>query len=578
MRPCGESLGVVVVPTGSEEGSEGEGRGVRHGAQAALFSGGSVGTSACSVPSQEVLEGSHFRSRRVFSGARSRSPLRDASCVTVPLLRSAPPPSLPGSPQLAPVRPPAINPEAGSAASTGLLPDVSVGVGSASSELSLSGGAAVAPGGTVTPRKPSVSGWAAHRQQPDSGGGHVQSPPALRSAGTELPGMVPRGSGATVLSQSKSDAGGDTASCFRTMSGVPASGGGQPAEGNFAVDASWRKCSLSPAEGSVSTLPQAGQSIVAQSVPGGKDVPSNGSPAGPPLAAPPGTTATATPEEGTDPRRSENPESSEEERSRPYSSQPLSDDGQPSADQAQQESEDEAVGTINSLDKLGTVRYVKRPLGTFEKTLTYMKHREFIRKHHGVFGTTSLTSCIWWALGCQFLVMSVGMMTCHRVDADGQKYIRSFLDPDELSGKLSIYFFASLGLTLVLAIRFGGPLMLKWSARLSKLGCTMLLITAPAVQIRESLKGSVICATALYVAPLQLNGMVIFNGIFTQLQLLMFIGSMFNSLFWAKLRAFWFRHHSVKLWSVVKKQNIQLQIPQPIEQSLAGRRPRKHST
>ncbi|CBZ51136.1 conserved hypothetical protein [Neospora caninum Liverpool] len=235
----------------------------------------------------------------------------------------------------------------------------------------------------------------------------------------------------------------------------------------------------------------------------------------------------------------------------------------------------EGSETISRIQQLDSIQCVKRPLGAFEETLTYMKFREFVRRHHGVFGTTSVGSCIWWILGCQFLVITVALMTCH-ADPASNSYRRSFIDVSTTVGRVCIYFFSSLILTLILALKFGGPLMLMWSVRLSKLACATLLILAPAIQIRESSRGDLICATVLYIEPLQLNGMVLFNGIFTQLQLFMFVCSTINCLFWARLHAYWFQCHSVKLWQIVKKEKIQLQIPQPIEKALHSARPASH--
>ncbi|PHJ22047.1 transmembrane [Cystoisospora suis] len=576
MRSRGESLGVIVVPTGCDEDGEGNGRSTEDGTQGALLSGRSGDALALAVRCDGALQGAHSPRRLLLLGKRPRSPARDTSFVTVPLLRSAPPSASPGSPQLPPVPFSPVTPEAGAAPtrpearSSATISDLSGRDAASPSGVSVSVGATTASGGTLP--RPSSLGRAAQRPQPPNGRSHGQLLLGLSGAGAELPGMVPQGGSAATPSLAKSDDG-DLASPVPSLS-CERSQGKHPAEANTTTDTAESKSSLNPAERSTGAPLQPVQNTLAQSAVGPKDVPGNGCPADLAAALPFGDSATPAVEAGASSRFGEASESLREGGTpglnlEPYSFAPPQEDDQGAADQAQQESEDDADGRINSLDKLETVRYIKRPLGTFEKTLTYMKHREFIRKHHGVFGTTSLSSCIWWALGCQFLVMSVGMMTCERVDEEGPKYVRSFLDPKEVGGKLSIYFFSSLALTLILAIRFGGPLMLKWSARLSKLGCTMLLITAPAVQIRESLEGSVICATALYVAPLRLNGMVIFNGIFTQLQLLMFIGSMLNSLLWAKMHAFWFSHRSVKLWNVVKKQTIRLQIPQPIEHSLA---------
>ncbi|EPR59751.1 hypothetical protein TGGT1_289880 [Toxoplasma gondii GT1] len=228
---------------------------------------------------------------------------------------------------------------------------------------------------------------------------------------------------------------------------------------------------------------------------------------------------------------------------------------------------DSVSDAISSIQQLGSVRCVKQPLGSFEETLTYMKFREYVRRHHGVFGTTTASACIWWILGCQFLVITVALMTCH-TDPESNTHRRSFVDLNKTVGRVCVYFFCSLALTAILALKFAGPLMLMWSVRLSKLACAVLLILAPSIQIRESARGDAICTTVLYVDSLQLNGMVLFNGIFTQLQLLMFICSMFNCLFWGRLHAYWFQNHSVKLWNIVKKQKVQLQIPQPIEKAL----------
>ncbi|PFH32079.1 hypothetical protein BESB_020200 [Besnoitia besnoiti] len=236
-------------------------------------------------------------------------------------------------------------------------------------------------------------------------------------------------------------------------------------------------------------------------------------------------------------------------------------------DESEKDGSSASSDAINSIDQLCAIQNIKQPLGTFEETLTYMKFREFVRRHHGVFGTTSVGSCIGWMLGCQFLVVTVALMTC-RIDEETNSYARNFIDAKTTVGKLCIYFFSSLILTTILALKYGGPLMLQWSVRLSKVACAILLITAPAIQIRESVRGDILCATALYIEPLRLNGMVLFNGIFTQLQLLMFICSMLNCLIWARLHALWFQHHSVNQWYIVKKQKIQLQIPQPIEKAL----------
>nr|PIM01629.1 hypothetical protein TGCOUG_462961 [Toxoplasma gondii COUG] len=159
---------------------------------------------------------------------------------------------------------------------------------------------------------------------------------------------------------------------------------------------------------------------------------------------------------------------------------------------------DSVSDAISSIQQLGSVRCVKQPLGSFEETLTYMKFREYVRRHHGVFGTTTASACIWWILGCQFLVITVALMTCH-TDPESNTHRRSFVDLNKTVGRVCVYFFCSLALTAILALKFAGPLMLMWSVRLSKLACAVLLILAPSIQIRESARGDAICTTVLYV-------------------------------------------------------------------------------
>eukprot|EP00070_Physeter_catodon_P036424 XP_028343318.1 uncharacterized protein LOC114485713 [Physeter catodon] len=177
-----------------------------------------------------------------------------------------------------------------------------------------------------------------------------------------------------------------------------------------------------------------------------------------------------------------------------------------------------------SFHELKTLGSAHLPLGTFRRTLAHMRYREFIRRHHGMFGTCTVSQCLLWFLGCEFLVITLGLMTCY--EGPDKTLVRQFVDVDHISGKLCVYFFCSFGLTLVLLFKYAGPLMLRVSVQLSQLTCVFLLVTLVGLQIRQSVLNNPACSTAFYSTQLKTNGVIILNGLYSQLQLLFFIASM----------------------------------------------------
>lgn len=216
--------------------------------------------------------------------------------------------------------------------------------------------------------------------------------------------------------------------------------------------------------------------------------------------------------------------------------------------------------------------YIRSPLGTFREPLIHMKLREFSRAHHGVFGTCTLNRMAGWILTTQFLAILVGLMACP--DEGWSLHSRPFIQPSTSEGAAFIYSFCSVALTYMLALKFSGPRMLAASVRVSQLVAALMVCIGFSIQIIQTTQGILVCTKDHPLACLQTSTVLYINLAYTQLQLLMFIFSMFNTLYWPRLYKWWFCTHSIRLWYLVKKHKIKLEIPDSVKRTVDAAGPR----
>lgn len=219
--------------------------------------------------------------------------------------------------------------------------------------------------------------------------------------------------------------------------------------------------------------------------------------------------------------------------------------------------------------------YVRAPLGSFKEPLIHMKLREFARSHHGVFGTCTLNEVAMWILCTQFLAILVALMAC---PPDGNAFgSRPFIQVETSRGVLFMYSFCSLPLTYLLALKFAGPRMLDASRKVAHVMTALLVCIGFSIQIIHASKGLLVCAPGQPLACLKTDTVLFINVMYTQLQLVMFLVSMVNTLYWPRLYQWWFRRYSVHLWHLVKKHKIKLDIPETVKRSVDAAGPRARS-
>lgn len=224
------------------------------------------------------------------------------------------------------------------------------------------------------------------------------------------------------------------------------------------------------------------------------------------------------------------------------------------------------------VEALNRTTYVKAPLGSFREPLIHMKLREFARAHHGVFGICTLNGVAGWIMTTQFLAILVALMACPR--ADDQANSQPFIEPSTPRGAVVIYSFCSLLLTYILALKFAGPRMLADSEKVSKVMCVLLICIGFSIQILFALEGTHICDPGERLSILKKDTVLGINVIYTQIQLIMFVCSMFNTLYWPRLYEWWFCTYSIRLWHLVKKHKIKLEIPDAVKRAVDAAGPK----
>lgn len=224
------------------------------------------------------------------------------------------------------------------------------------------------------------------------------------------------------------------------------------------------------------------------------------------------------------------------------------------------------------VEALSRTCYSRMPLGTFEIPLTHMKFREFIRCHHGVFGTCTLSGTVSWMVAAEFLIVIAALMSCPDYEPLDARP-KPFVDPSTAWGGVSIYAFCSVPLTWLLALKFAGPAMHSVSQRLSKLVVVAMTCLALSVQISETIEGVDMCREGHSMAGVRSRGVLLGNLLYTQLQLVLFVVSAFNTLWWPRLYQWFFTHRTIKLWYLAKKQKIRLEIPEAVKRAVDGSGP-----
>ncbi|KAL8272141.1 hypothetical protein Esti_003934 [Eimeria stiedai] len=234
----------------------------------------------------------------------------------------------------------------------------------------------------------------------------------------------------------------------------------------------------------------------------------------------------------------------------------------------------EAVSSSVALDveALDRAVYVRSPLGSFKEPLIHMKLREFSRAHHGVFGTCTLKKVSAWILTTQFLTVLVGLMACPKEVS--QLAHQPFIRVNSTEGGVFIYSFCSLALTYLLALKFAGPRMLACSANLSYLMVALLICIAFSIQLIRTTKGVFACDAGQPLGRLKTASILSLNVVYTQLQLLMFVCSAVNTLYWPRIYKWWFCSYSIRLWQLVKKHKIKLDLPEAVKRSVDAAGPR----